>query len=53
LRAAGFNPALEAFQSPKHGAVTRVFIPGVKASEKPEVTRRLENAGFTGTWVPG
>ena len=51
LRSEGFNPALERFNSPKYGAVIRVFIPGIRASERSEVAQRLKNAGFKGAWA--
>jgi len=51
LRTAGFDPASKVFHSPRHGAVTRVFIPGVRASERSGVVQRLRHAGFEGTWI--
>jgi len=51
LKSSGFNPALELFDSPRHGEVSRVFIPGVKASERLEFVQRLRNIGIEGTWI--
>jgi len=53
LLSAGFNPALELFDSPCHGTVIRVLVPDVGASERAVVTRRLGTAGFKGTWMRG
>jgi len=46
LRAAGFDPRFERFQSEAHGRVYRVVIPGVGASEMRGVAQRLGSAGF-------
>jgi len=53
LQFAGFSPVLEQFNSSQHGEVTRVFISGVRASERLEIAQRLRNAGFDGTWAHG
>ncbi|MCL2193606.1 MAG: SPOR domain-containing protein [Treponema sp.] len=53
LRSAGFSPTSELSHSPRHGAITRVFIPGVGASERLGIVQRLRSAGFEGTWVRG
>ena len=46
LRGAGFDPRFERFHSDLHGAMYRVVIPGVCASEMPAVAQRLGSAGF-------
>jgi cell division protein FtsN len=46
LQSAGFNPAFEL-----HGTMFRVVIAGQRAANIPELTRRLEAAGFTEAWI--
>ena len=46
LKSAGFNPVLE-----QSGNYTRVVIPHVEAQNLTAMVNRLNNAGFTETWI--
>ena len=52
LQSADFHPVWERVYDRQHGAITRVFISGVRVYERPMLVQRLSDAGFR-PWAHG